>query len=143
MVTLATNQTTTPATNTMDTTHSDNQRGKQHQHQQQQWKQHTWTTQKVKSNQATTSTTTQHPSKTARKIPQKTQIGALNGNPKNNSRSNGLGNIWTCTWTSQKCAVSEMLNLASLLCPCAAALYALWGGSHTVRQISLAINWCL
>ena len=66
--TLVTNQTTTPATNTMDTTHSDNHKGKQHQ-QHKQWKQHTWTTQKVKSKQATTNTTTWHPQQNSKDTP--------------------------------------------------------------------------
>ena len=141
--TLATNQTTTPATNTMDTTHSDNQRGKQHQHNTNNGNNKIGQHKKKNPNRPLLSLLHGAPSKPAGKIPQKTQIGAFNGNPKNDSRSNGLGNIWTRTWPSQKCAVSGMLNLASLLCPCAAALYALWGGSHMVRQISLAINWCL
>ena len=49
--TSVTNRTTTLATNTMDTTYLDNQKGQQHQ-QCKQWKQYTWTTQKkVKSKQ--------------------------------------------------------------------------------------------
>ena len=51
-----TNRTTTPAIDTMAATHSDNQKGKQPQ-QHTQWKQHTRTTQKVKSKQATNTTT--------------------------------------------------------------------------------------
>ena len=65
--TLATNQTTTPATNTMDTTHLDNERGKQHQHQHQQRTQQNWTTQKEKSPQATTITNTWRNQQTSKK----------------------------------------------------------------------------
>jgi hypothetical protein len=65
--TLVTNRTTTPATNTMDATHSDKKKGKQHQ-QHKQWKQHTRTTQKAKSKQAT-NTTTWHPQQNSKDTP--------------------------------------------------------------------------
>jgi hypothetical protein len=60
---------TPPATNTTDTTHLDNLKGKQQQRRQhKQWKQHIWTTQKVKPKQAT-NTLARHPRQHGKDIP--------------------------------------------------------------------------
>ena len=76
---------------------------------------------------------------------------ALNGHPLNHlwfviahflQSLDGLSPTWMHTWPLRQWLVSGSLNLDDFFSSCAAVLYALWGGRHTVWQVSLVYNRC-